>query len=171
VRRYRAGSPTGRDNQLMAHIPVNHPLRPVYRALAGLTGLYLLVFGIVGVTRSSGHEFFASHVDITALGLHTNMAFSLLSIAAGAVLAVGALYGRNIDHFINLAGGVIFLLAGLVMLVLQRTDANFLNFTVATCIVSFILGTVLAIAGLYGKTAEPDVAEAEDRHRHGLRAA
>jgi len=155
----------------MAHIPVNHPLRPVYRVLAGLIGLYLLLFGIVGLTRSTGHSFFASHVEITALGLHTNMAFSLLSVAAGAVLTIGALYGRNIDHFINLAAGVIFLLAGLVMLVLQRTDGNFLNFTVATCVVSFIFGTVLSIAGLYGKTADPEVAAAEDRHRHGLRAA
>ena len=32
----------------MAHFPVNHPLRPLYRTLAGLVGAYLLVFGIVG---------------------------------------------------------------------------------------------------------------------------
>ena len=69
----------------MAHIPVNHPLRPVYRAVAFVIGLYLLIFGIVGVTRSAGHDFFASHQDISALGLHTNMAFSLLSVVAGAV--------------------------------------------------------------------------------------
>jgi Domain of unknown function (DUF4383) len=155
----------------MAHIPVNHPLQPVYRVLAFLVGLYVLVFGIVGLTRSTGHPFFAHHQAITALGLNTNMAFSLLSIVAGAVVAVGAIYGRNIDHFINLAGGVVFLLSGLVMLVVQRTDANILNFTVRTCIVSFVIGTILSVAGLYGKTADADFAAAEDQHRRGLRAA
>lgn len=155
----------------MAHIPINHPLRSVYRALAFLIGLYLLVFGIVGVTQSTGHGFFAHHVDITALGLRTNMAFSLLSIVAGAVIAVGALYGRNLDHFINLFGGILFLLAGLVMLVLQRTDANILNFAVRTCVVSFAIGMVLFAAGLYGKAAPADEAAAQEAHRHGLRAA
>ena len=32
----------------MAHIPVNHPARPVYRAIAGLIALYILIFGIFG---------------------------------------------------------------------------------------------------------------------------
>jgi hypothetical protein len=153
----------------MAHIPVNHPLRSAYRVLAFLIGAYLLLFGIVGVTQSSGHSFFANHVDITALGLHTNMAFSLVNIIAGAVIAVGAVYGHNIDHFINMFGGILFLAAGLVMLILQRTDANFLNFTVSTCVVSFLFGMLLFAAGLYGKTAPREVADAEEAHRHGLR--
>jgi hypothetical protein len=155
----------------MAHIPVNHPLRPVYRAVAFVIGLYLLIFGIVGVTQSAGHDFFASHEDISALGLHTNMAFSLLSIGAGAVLAVGAVYGRNLDHFLNLAGGLVFLVVGLVMLILQRTSGNILNFTVATCVVSFVIGMLLFAAGLYGKTGGREVADAEERYRHGLTAA
>ena len=124
----------------MAHIPVNHPARSVYRALAFLIGVFLLVFGIVGVTRSAGHGFFAHHEDITTLGLHTNMAFSLVNIVAGAVIAVGAIYGRNLDHFINFGGGILFLVAGMVMLILERTSANLLNFTVRTCIVSFAIG-------------------------------
>ncbi len=155
----------------MAHIPVNHPLRSAYRALAFLIGAYLLLFGIVGTTQSTGHGFFADHENITALGLHTNMAFSLLSIVAGAVIAVGAVYGRNIDHYINLLGGLLFLVAGLVMLVLQRTSANFLNFTVSTCVVSFLFGMLLFAAGLYGKTATGEAADAQEAHRHGLRPA
>jgi len=57
------------------------------------------------------------------------------------------------------------------MLVLQRTSGNFLNFTVATCVVSFLIGMVLFAAGLYGKTGGVEVADAEDRYRHGLTPA
>ncbi len=155
----------------MAHIPVNHSLRPVYRTLAFLIGVYLLVFGIVGITRSTGHDFFAHHEPITALGLHTNMAVSLLNVVAGAVLAVGAVYGHNLDHFINLFGGIVFLAAGLVMLVLQRTSGNLLNFTVRTCVVSFVIGMLLFAAGLYGKTDTGEAADAQEAHRHGVRSA
>jgi Domain of unknown function (DUF4383) len=154
----------------MAHIPINHPLQPVHRTLALLIGVFLIVFGIVGVTRSTGHGFFASHEDITALGLRTNMAFSVLSIVAGAVIAVAAIYGRNVDHWVNMIGGVMFLGAGMVMLVLQRTQGNILNFTVRTCVVSFIFGMVLLAAGLYGKTADDEAAAAEEAYRHGARA-
>jgi predicted PurR-regulated permease PerM len=33
----------------MAHTPVNHPLRPFYRVLSGLVGLYVVLFGILGL--------------------------------------------------------------------------------------------------------------------------
>jgi hypothetical protein len=38
----------------MAHNPVNHPLRPLYRALGALTGVYLILFGIVGIIVTAG---------------------------------------------------------------------------------------------------------------------
>ncbi len=43
----------------MAHIPINHPLRPFYRALSGLCGLFILAFGIMGAIASAGDDFFA----------------------------------------------------------------------------------------------------------------
>jgi hypothetical protein len=144
----------------MSHIPVNHPLRPLYRFLAGVAGLYVLIFGIVGLTQTSGTGFFGRE-DTSALGLRTNVAFSVLSIVVGAVVFVGAIYGHNLDHFINLIGGLVFLVAGLAMLTLLRTSANFLNFTVTTCVASYIIGTVLFAAGLYGKTG-PDEARHEE---------
>jgi hypothetical protein len=152
----------------MAHLPVNHPLRSVYRVLVFFIGVYLIVFGIVGISQSTGHPFFARQADITALGLHTNMAFSVLNIVAGAVLAAGAVYGRNVDHFINLIGGIVFLVAGVTMLGIERTSANFLNSTVRTCIVSFVIGMLLFAAGLYGKTSTGEAAEAEEAYRHGV---
>jgi hypothetical protein len=153
------------DNRGVAHIPINHPLRPLYRTLAALAGLYVLVFGIVGLNRSWGGGFFG-HADTYALGLRTNVAFSLLSIVVGFVVFAGALYGRNVDHYINLVGGFVFLLAGLAMLALLRTNANFLNFTVGTCVVSFVIGTAMLVAGLYGRVGPADEAQAEEQFRH-----
>jgi hypothetical protein len=55
---------------------------------------------------------------------------------------------------------------GLLMLLLQRGDANILNASVSTCIVWMVLGMVLVAAGLYGKTGSAQRAEAEERIRH-----
>lgn len=150
----------------MAHLPVNHPARPLLRTLAALIGLYILVFGIAGVVETWGSPFFGRE-ETWVLGLRTNPAFSLLSVAAGAVLLAGSLYGRNVDHFINLWGGVAFLLAGVLMMAVLHTTLNLLNFAITNTVVSFVIGVVLMTAGLYGKTGTPDLEEAEDRLRHG----
>lgn len=152
----------------MAHLPVNHPARPAYRVLEAVIGLYILVFGIAGLAVTWGESFF-DRGEHWVLGLQTNPAFSLLSIAAGAVLLGGALYGRNVDHFLSLAGSGVFLLAGLVMMTLLHTEANLLNFAMVNCIVSFLIGLALLLAGMYGKAGPPELAAAEERLRHGER--
>jgi uncharacterized protein DUF4383 len=148
------------------HTPVNHPLRPLYRVIGGLAGLYVLLFGIVGLVRTSGTELFG-HPDAHALGLRTNMAFALLSIVAGVIILAGTAIGRNVDQMINMVGGYAFMGVGMAMLALLQTDANFLNFSVATCVVSFVIGLALLVAALYGKVGSVDAAKAEEVHRHG----
>src|SRR6266545_4444520 len=96
-----------RENRRMLHTPVNHHLRPLYRTLAGLAGVYVLLFIVIG----------------------------------------------------------------LVMLVLQRTDANFLGFSVSNCVASFILGIITGTAGLYGKVGSVETESAEESFRHGSAAA
>ena len=150
------------------HLPINHRLSGFYRFFSALAGLFLLVFGIVGTASTWGDPLF-DQGDATALGLSTNLAFSLLSIVVGAIVVLGALIGGNLAHYLFLLGGGVFWLAGLVMLLLLQTDANFLNFTVATCIVSFLIGTLLVLAGLYGKRGTAAEAEAEDTFRHSGR--
>jgi hypothetical protein len=150
----------------MAHLPVNHPSRPLLRVVVALIGLYILAFGVVGLIETWGLPFF-DRGDNWALGLQTNPAFSGMSLLAGAVLATGAVYGRNLDHFINLAGGVLFLVAGLFMMTLLHTDANLLNFSMTNCTVSFVIGMALLVAGLYGKAGSSDLAEQEEKLRHG----
>jgi hypothetical protein len=53
----------------------------------------------------------------------------------------------------------------------METEANILNFEVATTVVSFIIGTTLLIAGMYGKTGSSAEAQAEERFRHTARGA
>lgn len=154
----------------MAHLPINHPLRGFYRFLAALAGLYVLVFGVVAFTKTKDQPLFDQDHLSWALGLRSNLAFAIISIIAGAVILVGALLGRNIDHFINLWGGGIFMIMGIVMLLLISGDANFLGFSMSNCIVSFIIGTVLVISGLYGKTGTTEQAKAEEVFRHATAA-
>lgn len=135
----------------MSHIPVNHPLRPLYRALAALVGAFVLVFGALGFAASTGEPFF-DQGDATALGLPTNLAFSVTSVVAGLAILLAVFVGRNVDHVVNLWGGVAFLVVGLGGLALLRTDLNLLNFSMATVIVSFLIGIVLLAAGLYGRS-------------------
>jgi Domain of unknown function (DUF4383) len=151
----------------MSHLPINHHLQPLYRTLAGAAGLYVLVFGILGLLRTSGLDFFAQDGLPTILGLRANRAFAVLSLVAGIVLVVGAVIGRSIDMWINLIGSVLFLTAGMAMMALLETDLNVLGFTVTTCIASFIIGLVLGLAGLYGTVGTAEEDEMEERFRHG----
>jgi hypothetical protein len=150
----------------MSHIPVNHHLRPLYRTLATLIGLYLIVFGAVGFAQTTGEDVFGRG-DVWALGLRTNLAFSIASIVAGVVIVLAVFVGRNVDAAVNLWGGVGFMVAGLAGLALLSTDLNALNFSVSTVIVSFVIGMVLFSAGLYGKSGSAAQARAEELVRHG----
>src|SRR5256714_10707417 len=134
--------------RILRPLPINHRLRPLYRFLAGLAGLYVLVFGIVGAAVSRGHAFF-SRDHIYALGLRTNLAFSILSIVVGAIVLLGVIIGRNVDQILNLAGGLVFLLAGMFMLLLPQTDLHLLNHTVAPRVASVLIGMVLSPTGVY----------------------
>jgi hypothetical protein len=153
----------------MAHLPVNHHLRPLYRTLAGVAGLYVLVFGVVGVIETRDIRPFAQEGLPPVLGLRANGAFAILSIVAGLVIVAGAVLGRNLDRWINLVGGVVFLVAGMAMMSLMETDLNVLGFTMSTCVVSFLIGLVLLTAGLYGRAGSPREQALEEDFRHGAR--
>jgi hypothetical protein len=149
----------------MAHIPVNHHLRSVYRALAGLTGLYVLVFGIAGAVESAGSDLF-DRGDIVALGLRTNMAFSILSIVSGLVILGALVIGRNLDQFVNYWGGFLFLVVPTLMMLLLRTDGNILNFSMTTVVVSYVIGMVLLAAGLYSKIGTEEAKREAELYRY-----
>jgi protein-S-isoprenylcysteine O-methyltransferase Ste14 len=148
----------------MAHFPVNHPLRPTYRALGGLTGIYLVGFGVLGAVEAGGDEFFAQN-DTTVLWQGANLGYSVIAIAAGLIVLIGTALGRNIDAVINKWGGYAYMALGLAALAVLRTDANYLNFTIPTVIVTMAIGLVLVTAGMYGTVGSDEEARAAQEAR------
>ncbi|MFJ6777488.1 DUF4383 domain-containing protein [Kitasatospora sp. NPDC091257] len=93
------------------------------------------------------------HGDLVT-GLSTNGALSILSIVAGAVLLVGAVIGGNFASNLNMAVGVLFVLSGFYGLtVLERPEANILNFRMSNVLFAFIFGIVLTTFGMYGRVS------------------
>jgi len=136
----------------MSHIPVNHPLRPLYRVVAAITGIYILAFGVLGLVATLGEPMF-DRDDVIVLGLRTNQAFAIASVIAGAVILLAAFVGRNVDTRVNLWAGPVFIVAGTAMLALLHTELNLLNASVATAVTSYVIGLVLLTAGLYGRVS------------------
>jgi Domain of unknown function (DUF4383) len=150
----------------MAHYPVNHPLRPFYRALGALAGLYLILFGILGIIANAGNDFFATTGE-QVLGQGANMFASIVSLITGAAVVIATVIGRNVDTETYKLLGWGVLVVGSYGLATSRTDANFFGFTIATVIVDYIVGLVLLLAGLYIKTVPPSEAGAPRQVREG----
>ncbi|MEV4499813.1 DUF4383 domain-containing protein [Micromonospora arborensis] len=148
----------------MAHTPVNHPARPVYRAIGGLTGLYLVVFGVLGIIASTGNEILAQD-DTRVLGQGTNLGFSLLTVLLGIVVLVGTALGRNIDVAINQWLAYALMVVSLAGLAFIRTDANIFNFSIVTVMVVMATALVLLVVGMYGKVGSDEEAEAFQKAR------
>jgi hypothetical protein len=149
----------------MSHNPVNHPLRPIYRAIGALVGVYLVLFGIVGLIVTSGDGLFGTGGD-RVLGQGANLFWSIVSLVVGViVLAVTAL-GRNLDAEADRYIGWGMLVVGSYGLAVTRTDANFLNFSIATVVVTYIVGLLLIMVALYSKVGTPEAARAEEAAQH-----
>jgi len=148
----------------MSHLPKNHRLRPLYRFLAFLAGLYCIIFGAVGVATTGSAGAF-SQGSYWAVGLKTNLAFSILSIVVGVIVVAVTLIGRNLDRNVLMVLGPGFILMGVAMMAIMQTSANVLNFGMSTCVVSFIIGTVLFAGALYGETSDPRLAVVEEHQR------
>ncbi|MDG4833425.1 DUF4383 domain-containing protein [Solwaraspora sp. WMMD1047] len=141
------------------HNPVNHPAQPIYRAIGGLIGIYLVIFGVLGVVETGGGELFAQD-DTAVLGQGSNFGFSIISVLLGVLLLVAAGIGRNIDVAVNTWLGYGLMALGLLALAFLRTDVNYLNFSIATVVVVMILGQVLLVAGMYGRVGSDDESRA-----------
>jgi hypothetical protein len=137
----------------MGHNPVNHPLRPIYRALGALIGLYFVVFGVVGAIVTAGDGLFARDTD-RVLGQGGNLAWSILSIVIGAVVLVATALGRNLDVAVDKYVGWGLLVVGSFALAAIRTDVNVFNFSIATVVVTYLAGLVLIMTSYYSKVAD-----------------
>ncbi len=153
----------------MAHTPVNHPLRPIYRALGALSGVYMIVFGLYGLIVTAGDGLFG-HPDDLVLGQRTNLIWSIVSLLIGAIVLAAAVIGRNSDVEVDKYFGWGLVAIGSYCLAAARTDANFFNFSVTTVIVTYVIGLVLILAGLYSKVAPEERAGAPRQVREARSA-
>ncbi|MER7283530.1 DUF4383 domain-containing protein [Dactylosporangium sp. NPDC000244] len=156
---------------MASHFPVNHHLRPLYRLLCVVAGLYMLVYGVVGFIATSGSDFFTRDEAEWVLGLRTNPAFALLSIVAGVIVIGANIIGRNVAHAINTLAGVVLTAVGMASLALMQTEANVFAFSMVNVIVTFILAGIIGTASLYDRVGPPAAATAEEQHRHNARVA
>ncbi|MEU5689153.1 DUF4383 domain-containing protein [Streptomyces venezuelae] len=132
------------------HLPVDHRLNQVYRAGAGLMGLVLLAFGVLGLIDKIG--FFDTRGD-TVAGLSTNGALSVLSIAVGLLLLVGMVIGGNFASTLNMVLGILFVVSGFVNLALLDRSQNILAFRMQNVLFSFVVGLLLMVFGMYGRVS------------------
>ncbi|MFD9812438.1 DUF4383 domain-containing protein [Streptomyces sp. NPDC059080] len=139
-----------RHTRLDEHLPIDHRLSKVYRVGAGLMGLVLVAFGILGLIDKIG---FFDTGGATVAGLNTNGALSVLSIVVGVVLFGGMVIGGNFASTLNIVLGLLFLLSGFANLALLQTDANFLAFKIQNVLFSFVVGLLLVIFGMYGRVS------------------
>ncbi|MFE7462739.1 DUF4383 domain-containing protein [Streptomyces sp. NPDC057499] len=136
--------------RLDRHLPVDHRLNRVYRVGAGLMGLVLLAFGVLGLMNRIG---FFSTGGATVAGLNTNGALSVLSVCVGLLLFAGMVVGGNLASTLNMVLGIAFLLSGFVNLALLGTAYNFLAFHLQNVLFSFAVGLMLMVFGMYGRVS------------------
>ena len=153
----------------MAHNPVNHPLRPIYRIAGFIAGAYLVVFGVLGLIQTSG-EPFAEHIGVRVLGQETNLLNSILSIIVGGLVLLGAVIGKNLDVAIDKYLGWALLVIGSYSLAVIRTDVNFLGYSVSTVIVTYLVGLLLITISLYSKVVPAAEAGSPRQVREGRTA-
>ncbi|MEV6110038.1 DUF4383 domain-containing protein [Streptomyces sp. NPDC051940] len=139
-----------KHTMLDEHLPVDHKLSIVYRIGSALAGLWLLVFGILGLVEEVG---FVDKTGDKVLGLNSNGLLGVISIVAGAVLLYGAWRGGNFASSLNMGMGALFVISGFVNLALLDTDANWLAFTMSNVIFSFAIGMFLLMSGMYGRVS------------------
>ena len=144
----------------MAHYPINHHLRQPYRFLTAGSGLYLTLFGVLGVASTWGDPFFHRGSD-WVLGLRTNPAAAWLSTVAGLIVLVAALLGGNLHHRVNLVLGWGVIGVAMVLMTTIQTDANVLNVSMVNVIVLTLLGLLVLVGGLYGKVGSAEASRHE----------
>jgi hypothetical protein len=152
----------------MAHYPVNHHFRQFWRVLAGLAGLYLLLFGVIGIAQTWGEPFFHRGGD-WVLGLRTNPAAAWLSALVGLVVLAAAVAGGNLHHRVDLVLGWGICGFAIVVMVLIQTDANVLDVSMVNVIVLLGLGLVILASGLYGRVGSAEASRAEEVAAHSPR--
>lgn len=146
----------------LAHIPINHHLRGLWRAVAALSGLYLVALGVYGIVETSGLELFAQDDLPEVFGQQLNPASSGMLLVLGGIVVLVTVIGRNLDHFGNFWAGQSLVIVTLLAMAVLRTDANILGFNMTSVIVIMSVGTLILASSLYAKIGRSDASEHHD---------
>jgi hypothetical protein len=122
----------------------------VQRTGAICVGVFLLVFGLVGI--SGGLDFFSTDGE-RIFGLSSNGLLSTISIVVGLVLIGAALRGPRVASTVMIVLGILFLVSALGNLAVLRTSLNFLAFEVSNVLFSIVVGLLLLTLGAYGRVS------------------
>jgi hypothetical protein len=128
--------------------PGPHRIHTVHRVGAGATGGFLLLFGLVGVTRVTE---FLSTSGTVIMGLTTNGLLTVLSMVVGVVLVAAALRGGPTASTVAVVVGGLFLLSGLGNALVLGTPMNMLAFGLPNVVFSIAVGFALLLLGAYGR--------------------
>ncbi|EXG79919.1 hypothetical protein [Cryptosporangium arvum] len=133
----------------MSHLPVDHPLRGLYRGLTIVTGAASIAFGATALATTSGNGFTDPEGEKVWGLMAANPAAGVLWIVVGAIAVLAALAGRNIDAKVNSVLGPVLWVVGTIGLCLIRGENNFLAWSVTNVCVMYLLGTLWFTAALY----------------------
>jgi hypothetical protein len=149
-----------------AHEDTTAPTSIVFRVQrtgAICVGLFLLVFGVIGLAGGLG--FFDTEGE-RILGLSSNGALSTLSIVVGLVLVGAALRGPRVASTVMIVLGVLFLLSALANLAVLTTSLNVLAFEVSNVLFSIAVGLLLLMLGAYGRVSGNLPSDSPYAHQH-----
>ncbi|SHN46380.1 hypothetical protein [Cryptosporangium aurantiacum] len=132
----------------MSHLPVDHPLRGLYRGLTIVTGAASIAYGAIALIQTSGGSFTDNEGE-KVWGMVANPAAGVFWIVVGGIALLAALAGRNIDAKVNSVLGPVLWVVGTIGLIFIRNGDNFLAFTVTSVCVMYLLGTLWFTAALY----------------------
>lgn len=120
----------------------------VHRVGAGLLGLGLAVFGVLGFVDRL--EFFSTEGD-PVLGLPSNGLLSTISIVTAVVLVLAAARGGRLASTVMIVVGVLFLISAFANLAVLDTEYNLLAFRLPNVFFSIAAGLLLLLLGAYGR--------------------
>lgn len=128
--------------------PGPHPVHTVHRVGAGAIGVFLVVFGIVGLVQGvpmTGTE------GTAVMGLYANGLLAAASVVVGAVLAASATRGGSLASTVSIVVGALFLVSGIGNSLLLGTAMNMLAFRLPNIMFSLAVGVVLLALGSFGR--------------------
>lgn len=128
--------------------PARHRVHTVHRVSIAVLGVFLLVFGVLGLTQRLA---FLSDQGAIVMGLSTNGLLATISVVVALVLLAAAVRGGPTASAAGVVFGVLFIASGLANMLVLGSGLNMLAFRLSNVIFSLVVGMALLFIGAYGR--------------------